>query len=71
MTSLLLKLKNKERFFIKIGLMLSQTFDVIEKHTPSKKCYLRANQKPFIEPEISKTIMKRTRLTYCFLEKKN
>ena len=47
MTSLLLKLKNKERFFIKIGLMLSQTFDVIEKHTPSKKTLFAGKSQTF------------------------
>ena len=69
MTSLLLKLKNKEHFFIKTGLIFSQKFDVIEKHTPSKICCLRANHKPFIEHEISKTVMKRARLTYWFWKK--
>ena len=45
--------------------------DVIEKYGPSKKRYFRANHKSFIEPDTSKAIMRRTRLTYCFLEKKS
>ena len=45
--------------------------DVLEKHAPRKKRYLRVNRKPFINPEISKAIMTRTRLRNCVLKKRN
>ena len=35
---------------------------VLEKHAPTKKKYVRANQTPFITKTSSKEIMKRSRL---------
>ena len=43
----------------------------LEKHAPLKKRYVRANQAPFIDKNISKHIMKRSRLRNKFLNSKN
>ena len=42
--------------------------EVLNKHAPQKQRYLRANHKPFINSEISKAIMIRSRMRNCFLK---
>ena len=39
---------------------------ILEKHAPTKKKYVRANQAPFITKTLSKEIMKRSRLRNKF-----
>ena len=42
--------------------------EVLNKHAPQKKRYLRGNHKPFINAEISKAIMIRSRMRSRFLK---
>ena len=44
---------------------------ILEKHTPTKKKYVTANQAPFISKTLSKEIMKRLRLRNKFLNTKS
>ena len=44
---------------------------ILEKHAPTKKKYVRANQGPFITKTLSKEIMKRSRLRNKFLHTKS
>ena len=44
---------------------------ILEKHAPTKKKYVRANQAPFITKTLSKEIMKRSRLRNKFLNTKS
>ena len=43
--------------------------DVLDKHTPQTKRYLRSNHKPFMNNEICKAIITRTRPPNRFLKK--
>ena len=43
----------------------------LDKHAPSKKRYVRANQSPFMYKKLSKEIMKRSRLRNKFLNTKS
>ena len=43
----------------------------LDKHTPLKKRYVRANQSPFMNKKSSKEIMKRSRLRNKFLKTKS
>ena len=45
--------------------------EAIQRHTPIKKRYLRANQASFINKKINKEIMKRSRLRNKFLNTKS
>ena len=45
--------------------------DVLDKHSPQRKQYLRPNHKPFMNNEISKGIMTRTRLQNRFLKNRS
>ena len=45
--------------------------DVLDKHAPQRKRYLRSNHKPFMNNEISKAIMTRTRLRNRFLKNRS
>ena len=45
--------------------------EAIQRHTPIKKRYVRANQVPFINKKINKEIMKRSRLRNKFLSTKS
>ena len=45
--------------------------DVLDKHGPQRKRYLRLNHKPFMNNEISKAIMTRTRLRNRFLKNRS
>ena len=40
--------------------------EIFDKHAPKKKRYIRYNHKPFINTEICKAIMTRSRLRNCF-----
>ena len=42
--------------------------EIFDKHAPKKKRYIQYNHKPFINNEISKAIMTRTRLRNRFLQ---
>ena len=42
----------------------------LNKHAPLKKMYLIANHSKFITKELSKEIMKRSKLTNCYLKSK-
>ena len=44
---------------------------ILEKHAPTKKKYVRANQAPFITKTLSKEIMKRSHLRNKFLNIKS
>ena len=63
----------KKAFLYKNGIdsFLKISADLLEKHTQHKKRFLRANQKPFINSEISKSIMTRTKLRNCFLKNRS
>ena len=45
--------------------------DVLDKHAPQRKRYLRSNHKPFMNNDISKAIMTRTRLRNRFLKNRS
>ena len=45
--------------------------DVLHKHAPQRKRYLRSNHKPFMNNEIFKAIMTRTRLRNRFLKNRS
>ena len=45
--------------------------DVLDKHAPQRKRYLRSNHKPFMNKEISKAIVTRTRLRNRFLKNRS
>ena len=43
----------------------------LNNHAPSKKKYIRGNHLPFINKELSKAIMNRTRLRNVYLRKRS
>ena len=45
--------------------------DVLDKHAPQRKQYLRSNHKPFMNNEISKAVMRRTRLQNRLLKNRS
>ena len=45
--------------------------DILNKHAPIKKKYIRANQSNFMTRKLSKAIMKRSKLRNRFLKEKN
>ena len=45
--------------------------EIFDKHAPKKKRYIRYNHKPFINNEISKAIMTRSRLRNPFLKNRS
>ena len=51
-----------------IGVFSAICFEVLNKHAPQKQRYLRGNHKPFINAEISKEIMIRSRMRNRFLK---
>ena len=51
-----------------IGPFSFMCFEVLNKHAPQKKRYLLGNHKPFINAEISKAIMIRSRMRNRFLK---
>ena len=44
--------------------------EIFHKHAPKKKRYMRSNHKPFINNEISKVILTRSRLRIFFEKQK-
>ena len=46
-------------------------FCILNKHSPIKRKYVRANEPPFMTKELHKAIMKRSRLRNKFLKKKS
>ena len=46
-------------------------FCIFNKHAPTKRKYVRANEAPFMTKELHKAIMKRSRLRNKFLKNKN
>ena len=48
----------------------STVANILQKHAPMKKRYIRANQASFMNSEILKEIMRRTRLRNKFVESK-
>ena len=44
---------------------------ILEKHAPTEKKYIRANQAPYITKTLTKVIMKRSRLRNKFLNTKS
>ena len=66
---LLLKLCDQQNVPFKI---LKESVNItLDKHTPLKKRYVRANQSPFMNKKLSTEIMKRSRLRKKFLNTKN
>ena len=59
-----------ENEIIKFDLFKNTVFRTFEKHAPLKKRYVRANQAPFINKNINKEIMTRSRLRNKFLKSK-
>ena len=49
---------------------LSICKNVVDKHAPLKKKYVRGNQAPFMNKELSKAFMIRSRLRNCYLKNK-
>ena len=60
----------QEQFLIKKGLDGFST-EIFDKHTPNKSDVLRSNHKPFINNEISKAIVTRSRLRNRFLQNRS
>ena len=48
-----------------------KTDNILQKHAPLKKLYVRANQAPFIDKNMNKHIMKRSHLRNKFLNTKS
>ena len=69
MNSLQSALNNQNGDFVKIpDLFFNICHEVLNKHAPRKKKYIRGNNKPFMTKALSKTIMQRTRLRNKFLK---
>ena len=60
-----------EHHSLSFEIFKSTTYQIFDNHVPLKKRYVRANQAPFINKNISKEIMKRTRLRNKFFKTKN
>ena len=56
---------------LKFGSIKKKADNILQKHAPLNKCYVRADQSPFIDKNINKHIMKRSRLCNMFLKTKN
>ena len=59
---------NYDRYNTEYQHFLNIFLDILNKHVPIKKKYFRANQRNFIKRELSKAIMKRSKLRYRFLK---
>ena len=55
-----------EHHSLSFEIFKSTTYQIFDNHVPLKKRYVRANQAPFINKNISKEIMKKTRLRNKF-----
>ena len=47
------------------------SLDALNKHAPRKKKHARGNEMPFFNKELSKAIMKRTKLRNIFLQNRS
>ena len=56
---------------LEFGSFKKKVDNILQKHAPLKKRYVRANQAPFIDKNINKHIMKRSRLRDKFLNTKS
>ena len=56
---------------LEFGSFKKKVDNILKKHVPLKKHYVRANQAPFIDKNINKHIMKRIRLGNRFLNTKS
>ena len=56
---------------LEFGSFKKKVDNILQKHVPLKKRYARANQAPFIDKNITKHIMKRSRLPNKFLNTKS
>ena len=59
-----------ENIITNFGAFKKAANEIVEKHLPLKKRYVRANQAPFMNRMIKKAIMKRSRLRNKFLHSK-
>ena len=55
----------------KLHFLCSACCDLLNRHAPRRKQYLRANHKPFINVKISRGIMIRTKLRNCYLKSRS
>ena len=53
-----------------VGTFKSTVDNILQKHAPIKKRYVRANQASFINSKIHKEVMRRTRLRNKFIDSK-
>ena len=51
--------------------LITVCIDTLNNHAPSKKKYIRSNHLPFMNKELSKEIMHRTRLLNNFLRNRS
>ena len=56
---------------LEFGSFKKKVDNILQKHAPLRKRYVRANQVPFIDKNINKHIMKRSRLRNKFLNTKS
>ena len=56
---------------MKYDIFLRTSLKILDKHTPMKKKYLRANHASFMTKEIRKAIMIRSKLRNKFLKNNN
>ena len=54
----------------RLYIFVNTVLKVLSKNAPVKKCYLRANEAPFMKKVLKKAIMKRSQLRNVFLEKR-
>ena len=55
----------------RLDIFMSTALNVLEKHAPIKKRYVRGNESPFMSKPLKKEIMKRSRLKNKFLKDQN
>ena len=48
------------------GMYKSTIFDIINRHVPIRKKYIRVNEAPFMSKELHKALMRRSRLRNTF-----
>ena len=63
--------ENTQNHILQFETFKGKVDHILEKHLPIKLCYVRANEAPFINKNINKNIMKRTRLRNKFLNSKS
>ena len=57
--------------FKRLSKFKSTAGNILQKHVPIKKRYIRANQPSFLNNKIHKEVMRRTRLRNKFIDSKN